>query len=91
MQKERVDYFNSNSVSISVLATKEAFPLARYGGLSEFSCSDTDYIAWLSMNNKTKTAQSIYNDTLLYWGFNLDGSSNDNQRWNTALSKAGLS
>lgn len=90
MQKERVDYFNSDSVTISVLATKEAFPLARYGGLSEFSCADVDYIAWLSMNGKTKTAQSIYDDTLVYWGFNLDGTSNNNQRWNTALSKAGL-
>ena len=90
MQKERLDYFNSNTVEISVLAEREAFPLARYGGLSEFSCSHSDYIAWFSMNGNTKTAQSIYDDTLLYWGFNLDGTSNDNQRWNTALSKAGL-
>ena len=89
MQKERVDYFNSDSISISILATKEAFPLARYGGLSEFSCGD-DYVTILSMNNLSKTAQTIYNDTLTYWGFNQDGTSNDNQRWNTALSKAGL-
>ena len=91
MQKERVDYFNSDSVTISVLATKEAFPLARYGGLSEFNCADTDYIAWLSMNGKTKTAQKIYEETLVHWGFDLAGNSVENQRWNTALSKAGLS
>ncbi len=89
MQKERVDYFNSATVEVKVLAAKEAFPLARYGGLSEFSCGD-DYVTILSMNNPSKSAQDIYNDTLTYWGFNLDGTSNDNQRWNTALSKAGL-
>ena len=90
MQKERIDYFNSSTVSVSVLAAKEAFPLCRFGGLGMFSISDNDCVAALSMNNKTKTAQDIYNDTLTYWGFNLDGSSNDNQRWNTALSKSGL-
>ena len=79
MQKERIDYFNSDTVKVTVLPAPEAFPLVRYGGLREFSI--TDYQTVLSMNNPSKTAQQIFDDTISYW---------HDQRWDSALSKAGI-
>lgn len=65
MQKERLDYFNSDRVSISVLPNEEAFPLVRFGGLRAFSVAN--FTTVFSYEGCKWTAQSIYDKTISYW------------------------
>ena len=79
MHKDRLAYLNSDTLNVYTLPTREAYPLAKIGGLNAFSIDDYQIV--LSMQNPSKTALDIYNDTISHW---------NDQRWSTACSKAGV-
>lgn len=79
MQKARIDYFNSDTVTVYTLPAPESFPLVKVGGLRAFSIND--YHTVLTMKDTKKSAQTIFDDTIADW---------HDQKWSDACSKANV-
>ena len=79
LHQERLRYFNSTTNPINVLPNSKAFPLNMYGGVEP--TVNHDYYINLSLNNRTRTAQSYIDETVAAW---------TDEKWADALMKAGL-
>lgn len=79
LQQGRIDYMCNKNDPVSILKSSGLFPLCNYGKVDAFI--DMKYYTMLSSQNKRKTAQNFYDETIEYWTQNT---------WQTAISKAGL-
>lgn len=77
--QERLRYYNSTTNPINVLPNERAFPLNMYGGVEP--TLSYDYYIDLSLNNRTRTAQSYIDETVAAW---------TDANWAEALIKSGL-
>lgn len=65
LNKDRIEYFNSDMYEIQILRSPSSFALVKYGNLSAFA--DADYFGRFTEIGNTKTAQQFYDETKVYW------------------------
>lgn len=79
LNKQRIDYYNSELSEVHVLRPAGAFPLSAFGNVQVFI--STKYFQTFTNPDNTKTPQDIYDDTLSYWS---------DTQWKNAVTSAGI-
>lgn len=65
LNKDRIQYFNSDMHQIEILRHSGSFALVKYGNLSAFA--DLDYFGSFTEIGNKKTAKDYYDETIAYW------------------------
>ena len=84
MQKDRLTYQFDTVEGLTVLPSRNTFPLHRYGGLGVFSSYAMDNGSILTYPRKGMSAELAWQKDIEYW------QSNSSRNWRDALALAGL-
>ena len=79
LHQDRIAHMCNIDDPVHVLRSAESYPLYQYGGVDAFV--NMKFYTLLSAQGKTESAQSFYDETIVYWTSSV---------WTTALTKSGL-
>ena len=67
LQQDRLSYYYSETVPVTVLPPTLRYPLAHYSSLQPFQSANNHYGKLFSPQGAELTAQKLFDDTIAYW------------------------